>query len=178
MNIKNIIKNIKKKSKAYIGAIGDDLPSLIPIFIGLTLFFSVFLTTYNVYKDNTDLHSLENEVLQIGLSMKQEPLVSSYERFMETCENINTNIKWNAFLVDTDLNADNFRGLTKQTLSDDNLSYEEGATLGDRNYFRCFELYDFKNLEDNRNAIIKFYPITLQKDMYSIPARLYIIGWK
>jgi hypothetical protein len=162
--------------KGFIGAIGDDLPSLIPIFLGLMIFFSVFLNTYNVYKDNTDLYSLKSEAISVSAIMKEEPVILNLDTFKKTCSKVNTKFKWNAFLVDFDLNSDNYVSLTKENLEGNILKEGEGE---DEQLYVC-DSSDVTSFLSNTSSevIIYQYPTTTQKDLYIKPARLYVVVWR
>lgn len=160
----------------FIGAIGDDLPSLIPIFLGLMIFFSVFLNTYNVYKNNTDLYSLKTEVINISAIMKEEPVILNLDSFKKTCSKVQTKHNWNAFLVDLDLNSSNYVVLDKDNLASEILKEEID---GSEELYAC----NTSNITDfitraNSEIIIYHYPTTTQKDLYIKPARLYVVVWK
>ena len=162
--------------KGFIGAIGDDLPSLIPIFLGLMIFFSVFLSTYNVYKDNTDLYSLKSEAIAVASIMKEEPVVLNVDFFKKSCNKVNTKYNWNAFLVDFDLNSDNYVSLTKENLDDNILKEGEGE---EEQFFACDSSNITSFLSDTSSEVIIYqYSTTTQKDLYIKPARLYVVVWR
>ena len=158
--------------KGYIGAIGDDLPSLIPIFLGLMIFFSVFLSTYNIYKDNTKIYSLQNEAISISSTIKEEPLISDYDQFIDTCNKVNSTANWNAFLVNLDMNTDKQTVLNKVDL-DQNIIKDTSTNQP----FQCKDIGDFQNLNDSKKTIIYMFPITLQYNLHNIPVKLYVVIW-
>lgn len=161
--------------KGFIGAIGDDLPSLIPIFLGLMIFFSVFLNTYNVYKDNTDLYSLKSEAIAVSAIMKEEPVILNVDSFKKSCDKVNTKYNWNAFLVDFDLNSDNYVSLNKNNLEENIL--KEGD--GEEQIFYACDSSDITSFltKTSSEVIIYEYPTTTQKDLYIKPARLFVVVW-
>ncbi len=167
--------NFLKSKKAYIGAIGDDLPSIIPIFLGLTIFFAVFMSTYNVYKNSNDLYSLQNETIKIANTMKSEPLIADWNAFDKACKKVNSKYHWNSFLVDLDLNSEKYRGLNKLDLCDQNLLFQEINEV--KKYYQCFNLNDFRNNND-KETVVYMFPITVQKTEFIYPARIYIVTWK
>ncbi|MEI8364121.1 MAG: hypothetical protein WCF78_01550, partial [archaeon] len=164
-----------KNKKGFIGAIGDDLPSLIPIFLGLIIFFAVFLSTYNTYKTSTGLYSLEQEAISISMILKSEPLIPDYNLFMKTCNKVSTNKKWNAFIIDLDLNTDNQNTLN---ISRPDIIYTEQIktftetppAINPKKYI-CDDnqenLEDLLNISDSTTKKITYlYPITLQDGIY------------
>jgi len=172
--------------KGYIGAIGDDLPSLIPLFIGLTIFFAVFLNTYNVYRNNTDLYSLRNDAINISGIIKEEPLISDQNQFLKSCARVNTNYQWNAFVTPFDLNAEKYKGLNLSDLGDDNILLKHWRETGDPpRKLACnpeglptYGLPELKSALENKDVTIFKFPITVQQELFAEPAWLYIAVWK
>lgn len=174
----------KKREKGFIGAIGDDLPSLIPIFIGLIIFFSVFLSTYNLYKDKTNLYSLEQEAVIISLTLKEEPIISSYEIFQHQCDLVNTNKNWTAFVTDLDLNSDNHKPIDTSDIKNSIVAFIDEVS-NDENIFICNNKFKDKVLDTQDNffqtqnrKIVYMFPITLQEDNFAKTKKLYVIVWE
>lgn len=169
-----------KNIKGYIGAIGDDLPSLIPIFVGLTIFFAVFLNTYNVYRNNTDLYSLRNDAINISGIIKENPIISDQNQFIKTCERVKTKYNWNAFVTPLDLNSQNYKGLTVGDLDDENIMKHWAETGTNPRKLICNSegLDELKNALLTKDVTVYKYPITVQQQFYVEPAWLYILVWK
>lgn len=163
--------------KGYIGAIGDDLPSLIPIFVGLTIFFAVFLNTYNIYRNNTDLYSLRNDAINISGILKEEPLIADQNRFIKTCARINTKYSWNALVTPLDLNSQNYRGLIIDDL-DVNANIMQHWAETDRRLICNDGLDILKNALKTKEVTVYKYPITVQQQYFVEPAWLYVFVWK
>jgi len=169
-----------KTKKGFIGAIGDDLPSLIPIFLGLIIFFAVFLSSYNTYKTNTGLYSLEQEAISISMILKSEPLISDYNIFMKTCNKVSTNKKWNAFIVDLPLDVNQ-----QEVLNINNINQLYGQQIKifiddpQKKYICDNNLENLTYILNINDSITKkityLYPITLQDGKYAKPARLYVV---
>ncbi len=164
--------------KGYIGAIGDDLPSLIPIFLGITIFFAVFLNTYNVYRNNTDLYSLRNDAINISAIMKEEPLISDRNQFLKSCQRVNTKYNWNAFITPAHLNSQNYEGLSPNDLNNNVLLRHWDSSVTD--YLICSNdgLDILKNALKTKDVTIYKYPISVQEKFYVAPAWLYVVVWK
>jgi len=182
----NILKKSKIKEKGFIGAIGDDLPSLIPIFLGLIIFFSVFLSTYNTYKSNTSLYSLRQEAISISMTIKSEPLISDYNHFQKICNKVSTTKEWNAFITSLPINIElqnqnqiEINNITK-LYNTQILTYIEDYQNPDPKRYICKDnlekLENILNTEDiTKKKIVYLYPITLQQGEYATPAKLYVI---
>ncbi len=170
-----------ESKKGFIGAIGDDLPSLTPIFIGLMIFFAVFLNVFNDYNTKNKMYGLNQEAIEISMQLKSDPVIISYDHFIKKCDKINSTKKWMAFLVDLPLNTEDYQYLTlDRFISDrsDYLLFTEDDT-GHKNYFICNE-NNLDYLKDKSIRKIDFlYPITVQRDSgVTTPARLYILIWE
>jgi hypothetical protein len=77
--------------KGFIGAIGDDLPSLIPIIVALLIFFSVFSVALNTY--NSQNYSFEKKMgmLSVARLVKGDSLLLSVDQFIERCDQAKMN---------------------------------------------------------------------------------------
>lgn len=168
----------KLKTKGYIGAIGDDLPSLIPIFLGITIFFSVFLSTYNVYRNNTDLYSIKNDAINISGILKEEPLYSDSNAFFKTCDKIKTKYNWNAFVIPLDLNTDNYQSLEVESLRYDSFIKHWDDSEG-RPFFCGNTGIDIliSSLR-TKDVIVYRFPVTVQQEFFVEPTWLYVMVWK
>ncbi|MFH0905704.1 MAG: hypothetical protein V1824_00015 [archaeon] len=177
-----MFKKMHNSKKGFIGAIGDDLPSLIPIFVGLVIFFSVFQNTYTVYKKNSDLYSLEQEAISIASSLKQEPVIANYEGFTKSCNLISSTVNWDAFVVDFDINTDNYTIITANNLEDKIVFEKVKNSFGvfEDKKFICNDMATLSEILEKRDKkiIINMYPLTLQKELYIKPVRLYVVAWK
>lgn len=85
-----MLKN-KKCSKGYIGPIGDDLPSLIPLIFALTIFFATFTNTMTQFEKKNTLLDQDLEVLKIARVMKGNGYYSSADQFQKACQLVRTN---------------------------------------------------------------------------------------
>jgi len=170
--------------KGFIGSIGDDLPSLIPIFLGLVVFFSVFLGVFNDYNAKNRVYTLNQEAVEISMQLKSDPVIVGYDHFMEKCNEINTTKNWNAFLVDLPQDTKYFKSITLEDIYknyQDNVIKIEDTEFVTEYYFICNEDPENLNqLKDTSKNIINFlYPVVLQnQDGYSTTARLYILIWE
>ena len=173
-----------KTNKGFIGAIGDDLPSLIPIFLGLVVFFAVFLGTFNDYNAKNKTYTLNQEAIEISMQLKSDPVIVDYDHFREKCDKIKTTKNWNAFLVDLPLDTEYYENISLQEISDNHesivlSSLKNNPTTPD--YYICNdEEENLEQLKDlSKNHINYLYPIVLQRDNgFSTTARLYVLIWE
>jgi len=74
--------------KGFIGAIGDDLPSLIPIVFALLIFFSAFTATLAIYNSENAAVQTDMGMLSIARNLKGDSLVLNLSQFQERCDNV------------------------------------------------------------------------------------------
>jgi hypothetical protein len=74
--------------KGFIGAIGDDLPSLIPVMVALLLFFSIFSFTLSAYNSRSMDLQKKIEMVSIARVLKGNSLILSLEQFRASCDSI------------------------------------------------------------------------------------------
>lgn len=177
------MKLIENK-KGFIGAIGDDLPSLIPIFLGLVVFFSVFLSVFNDYNSKNNLFNLNQEAVEISMQLKSDPVIIDHNHFIEKCNLIRTPKNWNAILVDLPLNTNNFKGISLQDLKANYIttgvfSEQDPDNPSINNYYICNQ-ENLENLDLTSDKIISYlYPVTLQRQTgHTSPVRLYVLVWE
>jgi hypothetical protein len=178
---------MNNKIKGYIGSIGDDLPSLIPLFLGIVLFFAVFINTYNVYTQSTSLYNMQDEALRIALILKEEPVIIDHNFFIDVCKKVDTTYNWTAFITDIDLNASKNMPINLQKLKQEkdneienqSIAYEKLDEEDDPKQFICGDYNNFLNISEKRTSkIINYmFPLTRQQEVNSTPVKLYVIMW-
>ncbi|MEK6941411.1 MAG: hypothetical protein AABW85_00965, partial [archaeon] len=75
--------------KGFLGPIGDDLPSLIPLLFALLVFFSTFSFSFGVF--NTENTSFQEDIAVLNVSriLKGTNYITSYNDFAQKCASIN-----------------------------------------------------------------------------------------
>lgn len=71
--------------KGFIGAIGDDLPALIPIIIAILIFLAAFTNTIFTYDQKNFEIRKQIELSSISRTIKSDSLILDYEQFEENC---------------------------------------------------------------------------------------------
>lgn len=77
-----------KSKRGFIGPIGDDLPSLVPIVVALLLFFSVFGFTLNSFNAKNDLIKKQTDFTSVARSLKGDSLILSPGQYTNRCNEI------------------------------------------------------------------------------------------
>jgi hypothetical protein len=78
----------KFSKKGFIGPIGDDLPSLIPIVISLLLFFTIFSITLNAYNSKNSDITKQTLMISASREIKGDSMILSYDQFQERCDRL------------------------------------------------------------------------------------------
>jgi len=74
--------------KGFIGPIGDDLPSLIPIVVALVLFFTIFSMTLNTYNTKNTSVRKQMEMTSVAREIKGDSLILGIDQFDSKCKSV------------------------------------------------------------------------------------------
>jgi len=105
--------------KGFIGSIGDDFPSLIPLFFAVLIFFSSLGYSFTTMNDRNDYINTYVDSLKIAKTALGKGNYSSYEDFMQTQESIITTSNYVVGLVYIDKNI-----FDEYTVSFEELDYD------------------------------------------------------
>ncbi|MFH1752443.1 MAG: hypothetical protein ABH821_05920 [archaeon] len=170
--------------KAFIGPIGDDLPSLIPLIFALVVFFSVFTLSFNVYDAKNYEFELHSTALRIGNLLKSDSYIENHENFTDLCDRIQLQrINYKAGLIELPLNFCTDRSNTGY--KDISLSLREldfyKDPLNPSNVFECEGSSNDVPDPGVRRIISFTYPVALQIDLGNgtvvKPMRLVVVVW-
>jgi len=158
------------KQKGYMGPIGDDLPSLIPLMFALVIFFSSFYSTVNIYNDRTVDFENDIAVVQISASLRGTGFIASIHDFNSSCNALNVRQPYfSAGLMDLDKDVNLF-------------NLDEDYLFVGRDLFKCSNtketLTQEKVLAPNSKIVSRVYPLILQKNSVSFPVKLVVVAWK
>jgi hypothetical protein len=86
--------------RGFLGPIGDDLPSLIPLVFALTIFFTVFYLTFSTFNERNIDFDNDTSAIQIGAALRGAGLINSSESFDKLCKKVNIrNIDYMAGII-------------------------------------------------------------------------------
>jgi len=74
--------------KGFIGPIGDDLPSLVPILIALTVFFAAFANTLQIFGDKSAQFDSDLGVMQVVRTLKSDNYMNGINEWEYLCNTI------------------------------------------------------------------------------------------
>jgi len=172
--------------RGFIGPIGDDLPSLIPLLFGLVMFFSTFTLTFNTFDDRNVQFDDDISIMRISRTLQSNSYIFSHKNFELLCSEIGI------------VNLDFVAGITEQGTRG-----EDGVVVGS-----IFEVEFFKNSEGefmctnvpldeatltdparvenflplevavDRKVVSRIFPIVVEDNKVVKPMHLVVIAWK
>ncbi|MCR4335362.1 MAG: hypothetical protein NUV57_02385 [archaeon] len=171
-------------NKGFIGPIGDDLPSLIPLLVGLVLFFSTFTLTFNSFDTRNTEFNDDIMVMRISRVLQSNSYIYGYDNFTELCEEVGL------------ISLDYVAGISAQATSDiddnappKNIFDVEFFENKSGDVFYCTNtgidssnnlISDFLDLEEATNAqvVSRIFPIVLEDEKIVKPMHLFVVAWK
>ena len=162
--------------KGFMGPIGDDLPSLIPLLFALIIFFSTFTFALNEFNlENLDINS-KLEVLRVARVLRSNGIIAGHDDWERLCDNVPlTAVKFKAGLIDLEMQRLEFKYVAVEEEDDFIEDLEETG-----NFFYCLskntEFRETQKLEvDKVYSLI--YPIALEYGTVVLPVHLVVMAW-
>ena len=169
-------------NKGFIGPIGDDLPSLIPLLFGLVMFFSTFTMTFSSFDARNTEFSYDVSVMRISRTIQSNSYIYNYNNFQKLCDNIGL------------VNVNYVAGISSQAAKHGSVSnifevefFEDGAG----NAFYCSnvepdnlsippKISDFLTSADaiDETVISRIFPLVVEDDKVVKPMHLFVVAWK
>ena len=161
-----------KNEKGFLGPIGDDLPSLIPLIFALMIFFASFSFTFNIFDKRNEYFENSLTVLKISSTLGNAAgsYISSIDEFDQLCQTLNVKrVRYWAFLakLDADIDIEEI----------DDMLFEHSLT---NDFYIC------KNTDDRptyltRNISVRLVPVAVEisddDTFYVQPVLLVVIAW-
>lgn len=163
--------------RGFLGPIGDDLPSLIPIVTGLVIFFSVFVLTLNTYNEKDDYLQKQIDMASVARDLKGDSLILNWEQFDARCSAMKIKRYPYSFIVaiysaDIDLKdvIQEFKDsslLTRDVVINSNqFNFLKQKTEDDsiKNFYCSYIKVGGKEFSDvKKEYSVRFYPIAVQQ---------------
>jgi len=175
-------KKALMREKGFLGPIGDDLPSLIPLLFALMIFFYVFTFTWTIFDQRGNAFEDAIAALRVGNTMKGNNYMRGIESFQERCSEAQSirNVKFMAGLLPLSTGpSKSFEGIDIETL--------EGKFFGtEPQKYICTNT----NLEEDKpgletsNLYLRSFPVALEfanqetGAFYVRPMLLVVVTWR
>lgn len=168
------------KEKGFLGPIGDDLPSLIPLLFALVMFFYVFSFSWNAFDKKNSAFGDALTILDLSGKIRGDSYLTGFEQFMERCGEAKTvkRVSFLAGLLPLKTGpGQEFGGIDVETMQND--FFAPGADKK----FECTNTDDPPDVA-NPTLIVRFFPIAMEfKDearnmFYVKPMLLVVAAWK
>mgnify|MGYP001611825270 CR=1 FL=1 len=176
-----------KSFKGYLGPIGDDIPSLIPIVVGLITFFAAFTFTLNEYNQRSQSFSADRDALIIANTLKGDSYLSNFPEFDTACNGLHVrglnymagiveSTQWSRIAKDAQANQDNPR----LSFVVDHLHALNGQPLICAKGFEAVPVTstELSQIMENNSFVILTFPLALETALAVVPATLVVIAWK
>lgn len=159
-------------SKGFIGPIGDDLPSLIPIVISLVIFFSIFTLTLTTYNSKNALIRQQIEMTSIARELKGDSLILGVDQFNKRCNDLKLKRYPYSFMVgiysvETEINGvvDDFSNIGLGNITPNEAKFiKQKSSSGEEEPFFCSYLrVGASEFSANRKQYnVRVYPVAVQ----------------
>jgi len=172
-------------SKGFLGPIGDDLPSLIPLVFALTIFFYVFTFSWNVFDERNNDFANDIAILRISSVLRANSYVSGYDGFLERCNEAKgfKKVRFKAGLIPLSVRLDeHFKGIDVAEAASGNYFFKDE--------FNGNLAYACSNTDEELDLLggsflVRFYPVALEREyvdagkkhFFVKPMLLVVISW-
>ena len=180
----------------FIGPIGDDLPSLIPIVFALTIFFATFGNSFSTFNEKNTGFSDDLDALKIARILRSNGYIINYDNFQQLCNMVQVkSVKFVAGIAELNVNPE--ESLNPEINYDYSFLDDSGELRGIEELFYtnsdgtfvCSNLKDVdsgftKDVLAFKKTIVRSYSIILEKDrggtlgIIASPMQLVVVAWR
>jgi len=168
--------------RGFLGPIGDDLPSLIPLIFALMMFFYVFTFTWNTFDQRGQSFDDALAALRVGNTLKGNNYLRGIGTFDERCKESQSirRIKFISGLVPLSTGpGQDFPGLDLEDLEANFFDTPEGK-------YYCANVSDPDDKPGltSENLVIRSFPVALEfkneasNSFYVRPMLLVVVTWR
>ena len=175
-------KKLLPGQKGFLGPIGDDLPSLIPLLFSLVMFFSTFTYAFNSFELRNNAFSNDLSVLKISAIIKSNGYIENYGTYSKRCLTIgpaginyysavtNALTAKNQFLLENSISLEDYKGIDLENLK----PFKLGGSLLECKNADISEMPNFFGV----GTIVKIFPIAVEDNKVVKPMHLVVVAWK
>ena len=150
------MKRIQKNMKGFLGPIGDDLPSLIPLLFALVLFFAAFTSAFNTFDKRNSEFQVTLGVMRVASILRSDSYIAGHDEFVDLCSRVNvSDVKYMAGLLELPLDPTQ----DSPRIEIENPDFYESPTTGE--VFECETEWEAPTLQ-NPHLLIRIYPVALE----------------
>jgi hypothetical protein len=154
--------------RGFIGPIGDDLPSLIPIVTALLLFFTIFTLTLNTYNTKNMNITKQVEMTSVARELKGDSLILDLAQLQTKCKAVQLKKYPYNFMI---LIYPSENDISKAITDFANIDSSNGTNVGegiltdklagsDEPYFCSYKKIGARPFTGNeKNYLLRYYPI-------------------
>ena len=154
--------------KGFIGPIGDDIPSLIPLIFALLLFFSSFSFALNEFDKQNSVFDQATEASKITAELRSAAYIDSLDSFQKVCDSLGARqLKFRAGLIELnpgEVDLDKvFKGINLENLEFYKDPEAEALNIlpEEKRYFSCSNVDDDAVARSGRYTVVS-YPVALE----------------
>lgn len=167
-------------SKGFLGPIGDDLPSLVPLLLALIIFFSTFTMTFNIFSSKSADFAADIDALSVARVLKGSSYISGIEHFSKLCGSLTVyRVNYFAGLTDAVTNP-NPNSSAEGVIDIFNLDLIDSTESGTP--YVCTNLPEGESptssMVADRKILTRIYAVALEQDSIVRPVHLVVVMWK
>ncbi len=164
--------------KGFIGPIGDDLPSLIPILFGLLIFFSSFSSTFSSFDSKNRDFASDLSVMEISRVLQSNSYIFSKKNFDDLCKQVgNVGLSFVAGISSDAIEGKSVESVFDVSFFKDSFGNEYYCT---NTNFSGDSVSDFISEEDisDKKVVARIFPIVVEDNKIAKPLHLFVVAWR
>lgn len=178
--------NPRMNAKGYLGPVGDDIPSLIPIVVSLVIFFATFTFTLNEFNSRGQSFNADRDTLIIANALKGDSYVSTFTEFDAACKGLRVRgLNYVAGIIESS-KWNELSQLAANSPGDPALSFVADSFYSVNNQaFSCLggieaplTQPDLASRLVDRQYVALSFPVALELTTAVVPATLVVIAWR
>lgn len=166
--------SLLRARKGFLGPIGDDIPSLIPLLFGLIVFFATFSFALTTFTQKNMAFTADRESLEVANTLKSDSYLGSHKEFLQLCNLVRSkSIRFSAGLIPlgTGSGQIELQDLPEKYFYSDE---ENGA-------FECTNApeEDFSGDFVGTTTFLTFsFPVAVEYKKVVVPMQLVVVSWR
>ncbi len=169
-------------ARGFIGPIGDDLPSIIPILVSLIIFFSSFTFAFNTFDRRNAEFASDRAILEVARVLQSNGYIIGTENFETLCASLNiTDVKYLAGITDAYTSPTGSRKIDPFHAEFYEMARLDGSGRA-RLECRAPGLEEGFQMTSgflgSKRLILKIFPVVVEEKKVVKPMHLVVMAWK